>query len=90
MQSILVKPYVLECLNRFERERQEREEREQEINPKHRVVFQSTQKQMAKLHRQMQLEKERKAKELAEKGEEPLNSDLEDSTDSSEEDMVVS
>ena len=33
MQSILVKPYVLECLNRFERERLEREAIEEAQNP---------------------------------------------------------
>ena len=33
MQSILVKPYVLECLNRFERERLEEEARNKKQNP---------------------------------------------------------
>ena len=33
MQSILVKPYVLECLNRFERERMEEAARQAEENP---------------------------------------------------------
>jgi hypothetical protein len=50
MQSILVKPYVLECLNRFERERLERETRDEALNPSKRIVFQSTKKQLAKLH----------------------------------------
>ena len=67
MQSILVKPYVLECLNRFERERMEAEAREEALNPKKRIVFASTKKQMAKLHQQMLLEKERQAKEKAAK-----------------------
>jgi hypothetical protein len=49
MQSILVKPYVLECLNRFERERLETEARQEALNPKKRVVFQSTKKQLEKL-----------------------------------------
>ena len=39
MQSILVKPYVLECLNRFEQERIEEEMRQEENNPSQRVVF---------------------------------------------------
>jgi len=44
MQSILVKPYVLECLNRFERERLEEEARIEALNPTNRVVFDSTKK----------------------------------------------
>lgn len=39
MQSILVKPYVLECLNRFERERVEREAEEEAKNPSKKIVF---------------------------------------------------
>jgi len=39
MQSILVKPYVLECLNRFEQERLEDEARLTSDNPKRLVVF---------------------------------------------------
>ena len=39
MQSILVKPHVLECLNRFERERLAEEARVEAENPKQRVVF---------------------------------------------------
>lgn len=39
MQSILVKPYVLECLNRFEQERIEEEARQIADNPNQRVVF---------------------------------------------------
>lgn len=65
MQSILVKPYVLECLNRFERERIEEEARQEALNPKQRVVFQSTKKQLEKLRQQMLLDKEREAKERA-------------------------
>lgn len=42
MQSILVKPYVLECLNRFERERMEEAARQADENPQKQVVFQST------------------------------------------------
>lgn len=53
MQSILVKPYVLECLNRFERERLEEEVRQESLNPKKRVVFESTKKQLEKLRQQM-------------------------------------
>ena len=59
MQSILVKPYVLECLNRFERERLEEEVRQESLNPKKRVVFESTKKQLEKLRQQMILDKER-------------------------------
>lgn len=59
MQSILVKPYVLECLNRFERERLEEEVRQETLNPKKRVVFESTKKQLEKLRQQMILDKER-------------------------------
>lgn len=39
MQSILVKPYVLECLNRFEQDRIEEEARQIADNPNQRVVF---------------------------------------------------
>jgi len=90
MQSILVKPYVLECLNRFERERLEEEARSEMQNPKQRVVFQSTKKQLEKLRQQMLIDKERKAKELLVKGrnadgDEPVESE-DESTDSSEED----
>jgi len=84
MQSILVKPYVLECLNRFERERLEREARDEALNPSKRIVFQSTKKQLAKLHQKMQMDKERKAKEQAERGPEKTESESE-MTDSSEE-----
>ena len=59
MQSILVKPYVLECLNRFERERLEEEVRQETLNPKKRVVFESTKKQLEKLRQQMILDKEK-------------------------------
>ena len=59
MQSILVKPYVLECLNRFERERLEEEVRQESLNPKKRVVFESTKKQLEKLRQQMILDKEK-------------------------------
>ena len=44
MQSILVKPYVLECLNRYEQQRLEEEARQEIDNPKKQVVFQSTKK----------------------------------------------
>ena len=44
MQSILVKPYVLECLNRFEQERLEEEARQEAENPKKHIVFNSTKK----------------------------------------------
>ena len=50
LQSILVKPYVLECLNRFERERIEEEARLEAENPKKEIVFASTKKQLARLH----------------------------------------
>ena len=59
MQSILVKPYVLECLNRFERERLEEEVRQEALNPKKRVVFESTKKQLEKLRQAMILDRER-------------------------------
>ena len=39
MQSILVKPYVLECLNRYEQQRLEEEARQEIDNPKKQVVF---------------------------------------------------
>ena len=91
MQSILVKPYVLECLNRFERERLEEEARQEALNPKKRVVFASTKKQLEKLRQQMILDKEREAKERASKpgisgaGDDAPESE-DESTDSSAED----
>ena len=90
MQSILVKPYVLECLNRFERERLETEARQEALNPKKRVVFQSTKKQLEKLRQQMILDKQRQANERALKpgptnlGDQAAESE-EESTDSSQE-----
>ena len=89
MQSILVKPYVLECLNRFERERLENEARQEVLNPKQRVVFQSTRKQLEKLRQKMIIDKERQATDHALKtgnadGDEPVESE-EESNDSSEE-----
>jgi len=53
MQSILVKPYVLECLNRFEKDRQIEEARQEALNPKKTVVLPSTKRQLAKLHEKM-------------------------------------
>ena len=91
LQSILVKPYVLECLNRFERERIEEEARLEAENPKKEIVFASTKKQLARLHQQMQIDKERKAKEAAERGQQYNSDDYEESTDSdSEEEQGVS
>lgn len=57
MQSILVKPYVLECLNRFERDRQLEEARQEALNPKKTVVLPSTKRQLAKLHEKMLIDK---------------------------------
>lgn len=88
MQSILVKPYVLECLNRFERERIEREAKEEAENPSKRIVFQSTKKQLAKLHEQMQRDKERKAKEEALKKPGQSEDEYEESESSSDEDQI--
>lgn len=97
MQSILVKPYVLECLNRFERQRLEEEARQEAQNPTERIVFASTKVQLQKLYQEKLQEKERQSKlkkvEIITGGDhddEPENSEDESrSTHSSEEDQFV-
>ena len=90
MQSILVKPYVLECLNRFERQRLEEEARQEAQNPTERIVFASTKIQLQKLYQEKLMEKERQSKlkkaEIFAGGDDddnPENSDNSLSTDSS-------
>lgn len=92
MQSILVKPYVLACLNRFEQERLEEEARleEKNPNPKKLVVFQSTKRQLAKLHEKMRLDKERKDREEAKKrGDQVQEPESEEISESSEDEEVL-
>lgn len=92
LQSILVKPYVLECLNRFERERQEELAREEALNPTKRPEFASTRARMAELNRQMQQErllKQARADSNKSGDAKQEEEEEQDSTDSEQEDEAA-
>ena len=84
MQSILVKPFVLDCLNRFEKERLEVENGKK--NEQKQVVFASTKRQLAKLHQKMLADKENQAQNSGNTQVAAYTSDVEESdSESSEE-----
>ena len=77
MQSILVKPYVLKCLERYEKEHLEEDKKQ----PKKIIELEATKRRMSELNQQMMKEKKMKAlqkengKGLDEDGEETKVSD---------------
>ena len=57
MQSILVKPYVLKCLERYEKEHLEEDKKQ----PKKIIELEATKRRMSELNQQMMKEKKMKA-----------------------------